>query len=340
VLDALVHQTADYREFEVVVVDDGSTDDTSDWLRGQTFPFQFHMIRQHNTGPSGSRNSGIASATGRVLIFIDDDLIPTPKLIEEHLRSHAAEGEIAVIGPAASLPRYLQPWIVWQQATYEKVYRDIAEGRLRPSFQHFWSGNCSVRRQDAIAVGGYDEQLRFGEDVEFGRRLMERGLRFRFNPAARGYHYSSRSLDSWVRACCAQGKFGGKVLGRLGDVEMHRVLAEEWRSRHRLTRGLVRWGARRPARTAAAVLALRGCIRMGMLAPASAFSRAACAGMANLLYWDGMAEALGWDQSLFSSLELPHPTSAGVGYNGVSGLPPQAASGGLRADRLGRRDVA
>jgi cellulose synthase/poly-beta-1,6-N-acetylglucosamine synthase-like glycosyltransferase len=286
-----------------VVVDDGSTDGTADWVAEQKFPFAFRLFRQANAGPSSSRNVGIEAAQGDILIFLDDDLVPAPEFVAEHLRSHAAEERVAVIGPAVSLPRYRQPWIAWQQATFERKYRAMAQGWIEPTYQHFWSGNCSVPRWDIAAVGGFNECLRSGEDVELGCRLMRRGLRFRFNPAARGYHHSVRPLAVWMQGCSTQGRLEGQVLGQLGTAEMDKVLADEWQSRHQLTRSLVRWSTGQPARTAAAKLVLSGCIRLGTIAPKSAFSRAACAAMANLLYWDGLAQSLGGGRSLFSRLD-------------------------------------
>ncbi len=303
VLQALIRQTVPHDDFEVVVVDDGSADGTLDWLAQQRFPFQLHAIRQVNTGPSGARNAGIAAASGDIIIFLDDDLVPTPDLVREHLQSHAAEERVVVLGPAVSLPYYRQPWIAWQQATFERAYRAMALGRIKPTFRHCWSGNCSAPRRDIVAVGGFDTRLPCNEDVELGQRLMECGLRFRFNPAAKGYHHSARSFEAWARTHSIYGRLDAEIFSRSGEAAMYRLLADGWRARHWLTRGLVRWAAAQPSRSAAARLALRCCIRMGTLAPMSAFSRAACAAFANLLYWHGVTTALDRDASLFNELE-------------------------------------
>src|SRR5205814_3294574 len=81
VLDGLSRQT--HPAFEVVVVDDGSTDGTSQYLRETRFPFHVCAISQLNAGPAAARNAGVAAAKGDVVLFLDDDVIPAPELVAE-----------------------------------------------------------------------------------------------------------------------------------------------------------------------------------------------------------------------------------------------------------------
>ena len=69
------------------------------------------------------------------MLFIDDDLVPNPDLIAEHLRLHRAESGIAVIGPLQSLPHYAQPWVAWEQAMVEAQYSAMKRGDWAPSFR-------------------------------------------------------------------------------------------------------------------------------------------------------------------------------------------------------------
>ena len=116
-LTALQRQTVDPKTFEVVIVDDGSKDGTAESLESETFGFGLKLCRQQNSGPARARNRGIEEAQGKLVLFLDDDVEPAPSLIEEHLRSHAAEAaELVVIGPLSSLPHYAQPWVAWEQA--------------------------------------------------------------------------------------------------------------------------------------------------------------------------------------------------------------------------------
>lgn len=303
VLWALAEQSVVRGTFDVVVVDDGSADGTTDWVRSQTLPFGLCLVAQANRGPSAARNAGIGAAQGPVVIFLDDDLVPDRDLVREHLRSHGAERDVAVIGPAQSLATYRQPWIVWQQGTYERAYRRMTSGDLQPTFRQFWSGNCSVAREHLVKAGGFDESLRYGEDVELGYRLMTRGVRFRFNPAARGLHYSSRSFGGWRKTHAMYGHLDVEILRRLGEDTMYRRLGSDWRRRRGATRWIVRRSAGQPACMGVLVAALRGCVLLGTVAPGSVFSRAACAALANVLYWDGIARTLSADRSLFARLD-------------------------------------
>jgi GT2 family glycosyltransferase len=208
-----------------------------------------------------------------------------------------------VIGPANSLPHYREPWIAWQQATLERTYEQLASGEIEPSFGEFWSGNCSVRREDVLAIGGFDGSLRFNEDVEIGYRLMQRGLRFRFEPAATGLHHASHSFASWSRTQRNYGLVDVEILRRMGEGGMYGTLAARWRCRHPLTRRVVRWSAGRHLRAAMAALLLRACIGLGTVSPMSRFSRLACAAFANLLYWDAVAESLGEGPAFFARLD-------------------------------------
>src|SRR5438105_3126712 len=128
VLDALDRQTADPKSFEVVVVDDGSKDGTFELVRDQRRAYEIRAIRQENGGPARARNTGVDAASGELLIFIDDDVVPAPELVQEHLRSHEAEKDVVVMGPMASLAHYRQPWVAWEQAKVEGQYAAMIRG--------------------------------------------------------------------------------------------------------------------------------------------------------------------------------------------------------------------
>ncbi|MFQ5912219.1 MAG: glycosyltransferase family 2 protein [Nitrospinota bacterium] len=302
-LQAFANQSASFDTFEVIVVDDGSVDGTAEWLEAQAFPFELRLLRQANRGPAAARNAGIAVARGDILIFFDDDEVPCTEFVREHLRSHDAEKDIAVIGSWLTVPRHRQPWVAWHQAVENRLQQRMVNGEVEPTFRQYFVGNSSIARDHAVAVGGFDPSFFRNEDIEFGYRLMTRGLHFRFNPAARAVHDVSQSFAAWFSVQSAYGPLDVQVLRRSGEMAMYGLLAEEWRNRHTLTRWLVRRSAGRRFRTAVAILILRGCVQLGRISPKTRFSRAACGALANLLYWSGVAEALEKHSSLFALLE-------------------------------------
>jgi glycosyltransferase involved in cell wall biosynthesis len=293
VLAGLDRQRAAPGSFEVIVIDDGSTDDTADWLsRHSVRPYPLRHLTQANAGPAKARNQGVSLAQGELILFIDDDVEPTPELVEEHLLSHG-EPDVVVLGPLCSLSHYAQPWVTWEQQKLEQQYAAMESGRYPPSFRQFWTGNASVARRHVLAAGGFDAAFLRAEDVELGRRLHELGLTFRFNPRARGFHHAERSLQAWERMHQSYGALEVKIFGQLGDEEFMRTLAGNFGRLNPLTRELVSSCLGHPLRTAAAKRALRGWLGLGQAARFTPAVSQACSALANLIYWQASAEALG-----------------------------------------------
>src|SRR5262245_39167298 len=90
----LLHLEQQYyplNDFEVVVVSDGSNDGTDAYLRTVSTPLRLIAVSQANQGVAAARNHGIQRATGELALFLDDDVVPTPQLIAEHVRVHAEQ---------------------------------------------------------------------------------------------------------------------------------------------------------------------------------------------------------------------------------------------------------
>ncbi len=292
VLEALSRQSVRDR-FEVVIVDDGSTDGTAAWLEKQAFPFPKQLISQRNSGPAAARNRGVQAARGRLVLFIDDDLVPDPQLVEEHLRVHAGEERVAVIGPLRSLPRYRQPWVTWEQQKVEKQYVAMLRGDWKPSFRQFWTGNASVARDSILEAGGFDPKYARAEDIELAARLAQRGVRFRFNPKAGGLHHAERSLASWSNMHRAYGRLEISIHGRFGHDNALDTLADNWSHLHALTKALVTACVGRPLLTAAVERLLTAQVRTATALRLERTARIGCSLLANVLYWSGAAEVLG-----------------------------------------------
>jgi glycosyltransferase involved in cell wall biosynthesis len=297
VLAALERQAVGMGEFEVVVVNDGSTDGTADWLASASTSYRLSAINVANGGPARARNAGIEAAHAPIVLFLDDDVEPTPQLIPEHLKSHAAEPDVVVIGPLASLPHYGQPWVAWEQAKVEAQYAAMARGDWPPSFRQFWTGNASVPRHHLLAAGGFDTSYLRAEDVELGMRLRDRGLSFRFNPAARGLHHAERSLASWEGVQSSYGRLEVAIFGRLGDTALLQLLSDNWWRLNPATRWLVRGCLSSPKRHSTVHALLRAQIELAQRTRVPLLTDKACSLLANLLYWRASAEALGAERA-------------------------------------------
>lgn len=282
-LQGLAAQAQDRIAFEAVVVDDGSSDGTPRWVDGQRFPFPVRLLTQANAGPAAARNAGLRAASGKLILFVDDDTEPMPGLLREHIATHGASDDRVVMGPLGSADRYPDPWVAWEQVQLEKQYRAMSEGLWSPTFRQFWTGNASVQRSRLLEAGGFDVSYRRGEDVELGMRLHARGLSFHFNPRAVVIHHARRSLDSW---CSMYRQYGALETRMYADAED--VLRGNWERLHPAVRAIVSACAGRPVAPAAigslrALLAICGRLR------ATRAAQAPCSVLANLLFWDAVS---------------------------------------------------
>ncbi len=294
VLQALGSQAVSPEIFEVVVVDDGSTDGTRTWLAEQRFAFELRALSQANAGPAVARNTGIRAAGGELLVFLDDDVVPTRDWLGEHVRTHdASPGDIVVLGPLSSLPRYDQPWIAWEQVQVEKQYAAMGRGDWEPTYRQFWTGNASVSRARVLEAGLFDAECLRGEDVELGWRLAQNGVGFRFNPRAQGFHHAERSLESFCRAHESYGRLEVELFGRTSRDEAWTTLAGNLGRLHPAQRLLLLQAVARPWMGAELERALRATLSSPLATDWTLLTNPACSLLANLLYWRSAAAALG-----------------------------------------------
>lgn len=226
--------------FELVVTVDGESEGSTDFLADLTRTFRVTVLTQTRSGPAAGRNRAMAAASGDVLVFLDDDVIPLPGLIERHIAVHRAHTDAVAIGPMLP-PRddHLPAWLRWEAVTLRKQYDAMLRGEYAPTPRQFYTANASVRRNHALAVGGFDESFTRAEDVEFAYRLADRGLRFHFVPEAAVIHEPMRSWDGWLDVAREYGRHA-VIFQRDRGRDQLRLAYEEWHSRHPLNRLVAR----------------------------------------------------------------------------------------------------
>lgn len=294
VLDALRTQDVSPELFEQVIVDDGSSDGTGDWLKRQSLPFAIHVETQENSGPAAARNRGVKAARGEIILFLDDDVVPVPELIGEHLKVHQAEsGDVVVLGTLSSLPYYPQPWIHWEQVQIEKQYRAMIRGDYAPSYRQFWTGNASVSRARLLEAGLFDTSFKRGEDVELGRRLAALGVDYRFQPNAIGYHHAERSLDSFCHAHESYGRLEVEIFSDTPLGDLKGILAGNLRRLHPAQRRVVLAATGSDLAYRALRQSLRSALSLGVAKKKPEKVERLVSLLANLLYWRACRVELG-----------------------------------------------
>ncbi len=196
-LGALRAQDADPNRYEVVVVDDGSTDGSVDGLEAGGGSVPIRVVRQANQGRAAARNRGAAEARGRALLFLDADIWAMPGLVSAHLAHHAGGGALGVQGRSLQHPDSLKT--VFMRAT--NLMPDVTIRRRHAlSPMHIITRNFSVTAAAFRSVGGFDEGfVGYGwEDIELGLRLQRVGVSLRYEPAALVYHHHIQTLDALI----------------------------------------------------------------------------------------------------------------------------------------------
>ncbi len=305
VLNGLVAQTYPHQDFEVVIVSDGSTDGTEEYLHQLVLPFPTKIINQINQGVAIARNNGVAQAEGNVVLFVDDDVVPTPQLITEHMRWQEDNNYSAVvIGPMLTPPDHkMSPWVAWEQEKLARQYQDMLVGKWQATARQFYTGNTSLARQFLLETGGFDPDYKRAEDVELAYRLSNRGVQFLFNPQAIGHHYAERSFESWIAIAYAYGRNDVLFTHQKGQVWLLPQIYAEFNTRHALVKGLTKTCLDRPQLTALVTNILKGVAEFASAIHAPVLASQACSGLFNLRYYQGIADELDGRDAFFEGLK-------------------------------------
>ncbi len=172
--------------WEVIVVDDGSTDGTEStvgaWLEHTDVRARYE--RQPNAGPATARNRGAAAARGRVLIFIDDDILVGRDFVDLHLETLSQQPECWVIGRIVH-PAEIRgtPFGRYRDALWER-FHDAHHGGGVAETGGMTAANLSLPAKDFERLGGFDQRFSIAscEDWDLARRARETGIRVVYQP--------------------------------------------------------------------------------------------------------------------------------------------------------------
>jgi len=257
-LERLAEQTTAFA-FEIVVIDDGSTDRSAQMIRSfaARAPVAVTVLEQRNNGPAAARNRGIGVARGRVCLFVGDDMWARPDLIDRHCAFHQQrpESEAALLGlvvwAAECEPSQFMEWLGMHGIQFDFAQIRDREG-LPGSF--FYTSNVSVKTVFVRAHDGFHEAFRAAafEDIDLGLRLQRAGMQLAYDPEAIVEHFHSTELFSTIERVRRVGHWGQLLVERNPGWPVPRRPGGRHRFKAAVLNVLIAAGVRlQPVRTAA-----------------------------------------------------------------------------------------
>ena len=181
--------------FETIVIDDGSTDDTGEVVRSYSGRLNIRYARESNAGIASARNHALFQASAPLVLMQDDDDIPDPYLIGEHLKAHVrhSENSSAILGRTALTPELARdPLMHHITCIGNQLYcYGVLKNEQTLNYRFFWGGRTSCKRGFLLSHGIFNPVFRFGcEDTELAYRLSTHGFTI---------HYAEKAVTTMVR---------------------------------------------------------------------------------------------------------------------------------------------
>lgn len=182
---------ASWQDVDVCVVLDGSDDGSREALEAHPALLPLRVVWQPNGGLSSARNHVIKVATGEIVWFLDDDLVPADGAVEFHRQSHEGDEAGFMLGPCLIPPDMDVPDGV--RSWWVEHYRELEAAGAVERLEQFGVANASVPLAVVRRVGGFEERFTgYGwEDFEFGARVLGVGVRERYDARCLAWHYTT-----------------------------------------------------------------------------------------------------------------------------------------------------
>lgn len=193
-IPSIDEQTYDHKNFELLIIDDGSTDETESYLSSHHPDYEHRYFKQDNKGPGAARNLGMSEAKGEYFLFVDSDCILPPEYLQAIDTSLEENHWDAFGGPDT----YHESFTDVQKAINYSMTSFIGTGGARgskKSVTKFYprSFNMGISREVYEKIGGMND-LRHGQDMDLSARIYEAGFKVGFIPEAFVYHKRRSSL--------------------------------------------------------------------------------------------------------------------------------------------------
>lgn len=196
-LISLLSQDYPQDNYEVIVVDDGSNDNSLKLVE----KFTVLLIRHnHNKGPAAARNTGISFAKGRLLLFLDSDCIVRRNWISSHVAVHKKREkeykDTVCVGGPILLPDKVNNFI--EISDYYSSWYEQPRIKRELTFEYLPTTNLSIKKEIIDKIGGFKEELKCGEDIEYGIRLRKNGYNLEFEQKIEVFHYGRKNFRDYL----------------------------------------------------------------------------------------------------------------------------------------------
>jgi glycosyltransferase involved in cell wall biosynthesis len=200
-LNSLAQQTYPSDRFEVVVVDDGSTDGTKE-IAAEAFPFTLRYLWQSNQGDAAARNFGARRSQADILVFLDDDILVEPGYLTYLIHAHDMRKNKIVVG---TWNLWLAETTPFSQTLHTSLASDHTHRITELPFRDVYSNNMSLRREAYFKIGMMQGLDFSGSsmwcDLDFTYRAYRQGFEFHRSTKAICWHrdHSARNLDDYKK---------------------------------------------------------------------------------------------------------------------------------------------
>ncbi|MCB8961254.1 MAG: glycosyltransferase [Ardenticatenales bacterium] len=208
-LQALQQQTLPADQFEILVIDDGSTDDTG----AIAASYGARVLRKERGRPAAARNAGIAAAHGDIVCFTDADCEPLPDWLAQIVAPLLSDNTIAG-SKGVYRTRQRAPIARFVQLEYQEKYSQLA-GQSAINMVDTYS--AAFRRDILLAHDGFDTRFPYAEDRELAYRLAAAGCKFAFAPAAAVYHFHAATHWAYLRKKMVNGYWVAQIMRRFPE---------------------------------------------------------------------------------------------------------------------------
>ena len=185
----------DDSDYEVIVVDDGSTDGTEERVRTR-FPGVRFFRLEENQGPAAARNRGLREAAGGILAFTDDDCVPPRDWLRRHL-AHHRDPKVGAVG-GLQVPDAPSFFDKVQWVHYAEEHGSLMRIESIEAWEGLATSNLSVKREVFERIGSFDEAFLTGSDPEFVRRACRSGYVLIRDPRLTVRHLKRNTLASYL----------------------------------------------------------------------------------------------------------------------------------------------